>query len=87
MKKDFKSLGQILYRKELKNEELKKSIGGKGYTCGGPMCDWSCVKLDGDRKCATLDGGTGFLATPWGCSGGSVDGLCYCISGWDRVLC
>ncbi len=92
MKKELKNLGQILYRKELKNEELKNSIGGKGYTCGGFMCDWACTKLNGDRKCATgatgsIENPTSFLETPWGCSGGSTNGPCYCLSGVKVVLC
>ncbi len=78
MKKNFENLGQILHRKELKNEELKKSIGGKGYTCGGIMCYQACVMPNGDKKCATYDVGYGQYFVAWGCSGGNPQAKCWC---------
>ena len=87
MKKDFKSLGQILYRKELKNEELKKSIGGKGYICGGFNCYQACVMPNGDKKCATYNAFYGHYVPAWGCRDGNPQEPCWCSSGKDKVPC
>ncbi len=80
MKKDFKNLGQILNRKELKNDELKNFNGGKGYICGGFNCYQACVMPNGDKKCATYSiqyGGHYFPA--WGCRDGNPQAKCWCI--------
>ncbi len=77
MKKELKDLGQILYRKELKNEELKNSIGGKGYTCGGFNCYQTCTTLSGNRRCARYSVDR-YVDAGWGCSGGSAVAQCWC---------
>ncbi len=84
MKKDLKNLGQLLYRKELKNEELKNSIGGKGYTCGGAFCYVACVTLSGNKRCAVArlipNQANKYFDSSWGCSGGSATAPCWCYT-------
>ncbi len=83
MKKDFKNLGQILNRKELKNDELKNFIGGKGYICGGFNCYQACAMPNGDKKCATYDAFYGHFFPAWGCRGGNPQEPCWCDPPFD----
>ncbi len=90
MKKELKNLGQVINRKELKNDELKNSIGGKGYTCGGFNCNLACTTLSGSRRCAIsgvfYQHSGKYFDAGFGCSSGSAAAQCWCLGPGGKTI-